>query len=150
MYNKCVFMGRITNDLELRTTPTGVNVCTFRIAVDRRYADKDGKRQTDFFTVVAWRQQADYVCRWFGKGRMILVEGEMTTRRYTDKNNIDREVFELVAERLSFTGEKAKQVSDSGYYPDEPPSTPAPPSEPSAPKEYTKEDYEQTDDDYPF
>jgi len=100
--------------------------------------------------VVAWRQQADYVCRWFGKGRMILVEGEMTTRRYTDKNNIDREVYEVVADRLSFTGEKVKQASDSGYYPDEPPSTPAPPSEQSASKEYNKDDYEQTDDDYPF
>jgi len=84
------------------------------------------------------------------RGRMILVEGEMTTRRYTDKNNIDREVYEVVADRLSFTGEKVKQASDSGYYPDEPPSTPAPPSEQSASKEYNKDDYEQTDDDYPF
>ena len=79
-------MGRLVNDPELRTTPQGVNVCSFRIAVDRRFQQKGEERKSDFFNVVAWRQQADFVHRYFTKGRLILVEGELTTRNYTDKN----------------------------------------------------------------
>ncbi len=165
MYNKIILMGRITHDLELKTTPTGKNVCSFSIAVDRRFADKDGNRQTDFFTVVAWNQQADFVCRYFGKGRMILVEGEMNTRRYTDKNNVERLVYEVIADRLNFTGEKSSDTSAAsrGYYPDEPPAPAAKTQQKSgtaAPAQQTAPvnpignvaDFaaSQTDDDYPF
>ena len=79
MYNKVILMGRITHDLELRTTPTGANVCTFSIAVDRRFQQKGEEKKSDFFNIVAWRQQADFVTRYFSKGRMILVEGELQT-----------------------------------------------------------------------
>ncbi len=159
MYNKIILMGRITCDLVLKTTPDGMKVCTFSIAVDRRFADKDGKRPTDFFNIVAWNQQADHLCRWFSKGKMILVEGEMTTRRYTDKNNIERLWYEVTADRLSFTGEKSTDTSaaSKGYYPDEPPSSAAKTQQnpenaapKAAPKEYAAADYAVTDDDYPF
>lgn len=106
MYNKCIMMGRIVNDPEMRTTPNGVNVCTFRIAVDRRFRTKGEEKKSDFFNVSAWRQQAEFVCNYFGKGRMILVEGELNTRPYTDKNGNQATWYEIVAERVCFTGEK--------------------------------------------
>ena len=86
MYNNVTMMGRIVNDLELKVTPNGTNVCSFRIAVDRRYQTKGEERKADFFNVVAWRSNAEFICKWFGKGRMILITGELQTRQYTDKN----------------------------------------------------------------
>ena len=136
MYNKVIMMGRICSDPELKTTPNGANVCTFRIAVDRRYTPKGEEKQTDFFNVVAWRQTGDFVSRYFGKGRMILVEGELTTRPYTDKNGNPATWYEINAERVSFTGEK------SGNAPNEP--TQAPPVPPPAGNQA------DSDDDYPF
>ncbi|MBD5383804.1 MAG: single-stranded DNA-binding protein [Ruminococcaceae bacterium] len=115
MYNKVIMMGRIVNDLELKTTPAGVNVCSFRIAVDRRFQTKGEERKSDFFNVVAWRQQAEFLTRFFSKGKMILVEGEMTTRQYTDKNGNPNTWYEIVADRLSFTGEKATSGTGGGY-----------------------------------
>lgn len=106
MFNKVIMMGRITHDLELKTTPSGVSVCTFGIAVDRRYQNKDEEKKTDFFNVIAWRQTAEFVTRYFAKGRMILVEGEMQTRQYTDKNGNPATWYEINADHVSFTGEK--------------------------------------------
>lgn len=121
MYNKVIMMGRIANDLELKTTPNGHSVCSFRIAVDRRFKTQDGKKQTDFFNAVVWNQTAEMVTKWFSKGRMILVEGEMTTRQYTDKNGNNATWYEINAERVSFTGEKrddgnTHQTSDPPNY----------------------------------
>lgn len=113
MYNKVIMMGRIANDLELKTTPNGHSVCSFRIAVDRRFKAQDGEKQTDFFNVVAWSKTAEMVVKWFSKGRMILVEGEMTTRQYTDKNGNDATWYEINAERVSFTGEKRDDGNNS-------------------------------------
>lgn len=106
MFNKVIMMGRICTDVELKTTPGGVNVCTFRIAVDRRFQQKGEERKSDFFNVVAWRQTGDFVRQYFGKGRMILVEGELQTRQYTDKSGNASTWYEINAERVSFTGEK--------------------------------------------
>ena len=106
MYNKVIMMGRVVNDLELRTTPNGDSVCPFRIAVERRFKNTDGERQTDFFNVVVWNKLAEAVAKYFSKGKMILVEGEMTTRQYTDKNGNNATWYEINAERVSFTGEK--------------------------------------------
>ena len=75
--NKVIMMGRICNDLELKTTPNGIATCSFRIAVDRNYQKKGEEKATDFFNVVAWRGTAEFICRYFSKGRMILIEGEM-------------------------------------------------------------------------
>lgn len=75
MYNKVIMMGRIVNDLELRSTTSGASVLSFRIAVDRRFQTKGEERKSDFFNVVAWRNEAEFISRYFAKGRMILIEG---------------------------------------------------------------------------
>lgn len=109
--NKVILMGRLTRDPELKTTPNGVNVCSFGIAVDRRYQTKGEEKKTDFFNIVAWRQAGEFVSRYFKKGNMILVEGELQTRQYTNKDGINVTVTEIIAEHLSFTGEKISESS---------------------------------------
>lgn len=161
--NKVIMMGRIVNDLELKTTPQGTSVCSFRIAVDRNYQKKGEEKKSDFFNVVAWRGTAEFVTRWFGKGRMILIEGEMQTRQYTDKNGNPATWYEIMTDNVYFTGEKAN-TSNGGYgsygspapYGDPPPergSSSAPPSAPSAPAQggSAPADFSSADDDdYPF
>lgn len=138
MYNKVIMMGRITRDLELKTTPAGVAVCSFSIAVDRRFQTKGEEKKTDFFNVVAWRQQAEFVTRYFAKGKMILVEGEMITRQYTDKNGNNATWYEIVADRLSFTGE-SRDKNDT-----------VPRGAPPVPTSPEIESAADSDDDYPF
>lgn len=106
MYNKVIIMGRISSDLELKTTPQGASVLAFPVAVDRRFQTKGEEKKTDFFNVVAWRNEAEFISKYFSKGRMILIEGELQTRAYTDKNNNTVRVTEIVADRVTFTGEK--------------------------------------------
>jgi single-strand DNA-binding protein len=114
MFNKAILMGRICTDLEVKTTPGGVTVLSFRIAVDRKYQSKESpERKTDFFNVVAWRQTAEYIAKFFGKGRMILLEGELQTRQYVDRNGQNRDVVELVVDTWAFTGESKQQ--SAGY-----------------------------------
>lgn len=151
MYNKVILMGRITHDLELKTTQTGINVCSFSIAVDRRFSGKGEERKSDFFNIVAWRQQAEFVCRYFGKGKMILVEGELQTRTYVDKNGSNVKVTEIVADRISFTGEKAQGGSYNDYASAPPSSAPPAPQSPS-PASSPASDFSSaaSDDDYPF
>lgn len=141
MYNKVIMMGRICSDPELKTTPNGTNVCSFRIAVERRFQQKGEERKTDFFNVVAWRSTGELVNKYFGKGKMILVEGEMQTRQYTDKSGNQATWYEIAAERVSFTGEKSVNTAPEVSAPI-PAPTPAPQST-SAP------DY-GPNDDYPF
>ena len=124
--NKVIMMGRIVNDLELKTTPQGTPVCSFRIAVDRNFQKKGEERKSDFFNVVTWRQTAEFVTRWFGKGRMILIEGEMQTRQYTDKNGNPATWYEIQTDNVFFTGEKAN--NGGGSY-SGPPSYGDPPPE---------------------
>lgn len=155
MYNKVIMMGRLVSDPELRTTPQGVNVCSFRIAVDRRFQQKGEERKSDFFNIVAWRQQAEFVNRYFSKGRMILVEGELTTRNYTDKNGNPSTWYEIVADRISFTGEKSQGGAYSEYAASASSSAPAPSQAPAAPAPQVSApagDFSPaaTDDDYPF
>lgn len=113
MYNKAILMGRICNDLELKTVQSGVSVLSFRIAVDRAYQAKGEDRKSDFFNIVAWRSTAEFISRYFSKGRMILVEGELQTRQYTDKNGVAQNVVELVVSSAHFTGEKKEQAAPS-------------------------------------
>lgn len=116
MYNKVIMMGRIVNDLELKSTPSGVSVLSFRIAVDRRFQTKGEERKSDFFNVVAWRNEAEFISRYFAKGRMILIEGELQTRNYQDKNGNTAYVTEIVIDRSTFTGEKANGGQGSSAY----------------------------------
>lgn len=110
MYNKSILIGRMVADPELRTTPNGVSVCSFRIAVNRPYSKDGGK--ADFIDIVAWRERAEFVTRYFGKGKPILVEGSIQTRQYTDKNDQKRTAVEVVADNCRFVGGKdSEQMS---------------------------------------
>lgn len=152
MYNKVIMMGRLVSDPELRTTPQGVSVCSFRIAVDRRFQQKGEEKKSDFFNVVAWRQQAEFVNRYFNKGRLILVEGELTTRNYTDKNGNNATWYEIVADRISFTGEKAQGGSYNDYaaVPPSASAAPAPAQSPAPQSPAGDFSAAASDDDYPF
>ena len=141
MFNKSILMGRICNDLELKTTPSGVSVLSFRIAVERAYQAQGEERMTDFFNIVAWRSTAEFISKYFYKGRMILLEGELQTRQYQDKNGISQNVVELVVSSASFTGEKKEQQA---------PQTAQ--SVAGGGGQATQADFIETvvDDDYPF
>ena len=103
MYNKAIVMGRLTADPELRQTPSGVAVTSFSIAVNRAFTNRQtGERQTDFLDIVAWRNTAEFVCRYFAKGRPILIEGTIQTRTYVDKAGQNRRAWEIVADSAHF------------------------------------------------
>lgn len=117
MLNVVAIMGRLVADPELRTTPAGVNVCQFRIACDRNFARQGEQRQADFVDIVAWRQQADFVCKYFSKGSLIAINGRIQTRNYQDKNGNNRTAFAVVAENINFGGSKgtsSAKVDDGG------------------------------------
>ncbi|MBR6510224.1 MAG: single-stranded DNA-binding protein [Clostridia bacterium] len=105
MFNLVVLTGRLTADPELKTTPNGTSVTTFSIAVDRRYRSGE-ERQTDFITIVAWRQTAEFISKYFKKGNLIGIEGSIQTRRYQDKDGNNRNVFEVVANNVQFVESK--------------------------------------------
>lgn len=117
MLNVVAIMGRLVADPELRTTPAGVNVCQFRIACDRNFAQQGEQRQADFVDIVAWRAQADFVCKYFSKGSLIAINGRIQTRNYQDKNGNNRTAFAVVAENINFGGSKSTssaKVDDGG------------------------------------
>lgn len=110
MLNRSIIMGRITHPLEIKMTPSGVPVLQFTVAVDRNYADKNtGERQADFISCVAWRQAAEFIGRYFDKGRMIALEGRLQSRTYDDKNGVKHYITELIVDQASFTGEPKQQ-----------------------------------------
>ena len=100
MFNKVVLVGRMANDPELKYTPTGVAVSTFRIAVNRPFPNKEGEREADFLDVVAWRQQAEFAANYLGKGRLVLVEGRIQVRSFDAQDGQRRKVWEIVSENL--------------------------------------------------
>lgn len=102
--NKVILMGRLTRDPELRSTATGTSVASFTIAVDRRFANKDGVRQADFINCVAWRQTADFISKYFPKGRMIAVCGSIQTRTWDDQEGKKHYVTEVVVDEAYFAG----------------------------------------------
>ncbi len=107
--NVAVIMGRLTADPELRHTSSNIAVTSFTVAVNRAYQSKDSsERQADFINVVAWRNTAEFVCRYFKKGQMIALNGSIQTRTYTDNNGNNRYAFEIVADNVNFTGSKAE------------------------------------------
>ena len=136
MYNKAILMGRICNDLELKTVQNGISVLSFRIAVDRAYQAKGEERKADFFNIVAWRNTAEFISRYFSKGSMIIVDGELQTRQYVDKNGSTQNVVELVVSSAHFTGEKKEQTT--------------PPAIQTAPVPATEFAEAETDEPYPF
>ncbi len=105
MFNLVVLTGRLTADPELKTTPNGITVTTFSIAVSRNYGSGED-RQTDFINIVAWRKTAEFITKYFKKGSMIGIEGSIQTRRYQDKNGNNRTIFEVVANNVQFVESK--------------------------------------------
>lgn len=113
MVNNVTLMGRLTARPELKTTQSGATVTGFCIAVDRRYKTKDGDKQTDFINCVAWRNTAEFITRYFDKGDLIAVTGEIQTRQYTDNNGNKRTAFEILIDQASFCGGKNTGNSDN-------------------------------------
>ena len=101
MINKVILMGRLVADPEYRQTQSGVPVCRIRIAVDKPYR-KDQERQADFIPITAWRNTADFISRYFSKGKMIIVEGSLHNNDYTDNNGVKHYSMDVTAENVSF------------------------------------------------
>lgn len=150
MLNRVILMGRLVADPELKTTQSGISVTSFRIAVERSYTKAGEERQTDFINIVCWRNTAEFVCKYFPKGSLIALEGQLQTRTYQDKDGTTRYMVEVLADKVSFTGEKtaekqSKSTQTQGY--------PAPAG--AAPTVYASgsdRDFEEMplDDDLPF
>ena len=116
--NQVVLMGRLTRDPELRHTQTGTAVASFTLAVDRGFAPKDGgERQTDFIDIVAWRNTAEFVSKYFTKGQMAAVTGRLQIRDWMDKENNKRRSAEIIAENVYFTESKKNREGGGGYAP---------------------------------
>lgn len=105
MFNLVVLTGRLTADPELKTTQSGIPVTTFSIAVNRNYRAGE-EQQTDFINIVAWRQRAEFITKYFKKGSLIGIEGSIQTRRYQDKNGNNRTAFEVVVNNAQFVESK--------------------------------------------
>ena len=117
MLNHIVIMGRLVRDPELRRTGTGVAVASFRVAVDRDFAPKDGgERKADFIDCVAWRQTGEFISKYFTKGRMIVVEGRLEMRDWTDKEGGKRTSAEIVVANAYFGDSKRDSDGGSNAY----------------------------------
>ena len=113
MINNVVLLGRIPAAPELKQTTSGTSVTAFCIAVDRRFQQKDGEKQTDFINCVAWRNTAEFITRYFNKGDMIAVTGEIQTRKFQDKSGNNRVAVEIVVDNASFCGGKNSGGNDN-------------------------------------
>ena len=133
--NKVILCGRLTADVELKTTPNGLSVCSFAIAINRRTI-KEQEQKADFIKCVAWRQTAEVISKYFKKGQSICVTGSITTRHYKDNNGYAREAVEILVEEAMFVDSKSETSTAPTYT--------APPT--AAPK------FEElaTDQDLPF
>ena len=118
MLNQIVLMGRLARDPEMRYTQSQTPVCSFRIAVDRDFPNRDGgERQTDWIDIVAWRQSAEFVTRYFTKGSMIIVSGRLQMRDWTDRDGNKRTSAEVQAERVWFGETRRSREENGGGYP---------------------------------
>ena len=130
--NKVILVGRMTKDPELRATSTGVPVCSFTVACDKRYVKQGEERKADFINCIAWRQQAESISKFFAKGHRIALEGSIQTRSWTDNEGKTRYTTEVVVDQWEFAQSKSEggmaggfsTPSDSSLYPPEP-SAPA-------------------------
>ena len=115
MLNKIFIMGRLTRDPELRRTQSGTAVTSFSLAVDRDYKSQSGEKETDFIDVVAWRSTAEFVAKYFTKGRMAVVEGRLQIRDWKDKDGNNRRSAEVIAENIYFGDSKRDGAVGGGY-----------------------------------
>ena len=139
--NKVILIGNLANDPEARTTQSGVSQSTFRIAVQRRFANQQGVREADFFTVIAWRQTADFCNRYLAKGRRVAVEGSIQNRSYDAQDGSKRYVTEIIADSIEAVG--GREEAAGGPRPRDNGPTP-PPARPAAP---AMNDFTEVDDD---
>lgn len=114
MLNKAILMGRLTRDPELRRTQSGTAVTSFTLAVDRDFKNQNGEKETDFIDVVAWRNTAEFVSKYFLKGRMAVVEGRLQVRDWTDKDGQKRRSTEVIADNAYFGDSKR---DEGGFHP---------------------------------
>lgn len=147
MLNKVILMGRLTADPEHKQTPNGISVTSFSIAVERNFTEKGSdKRKADFINIVAWRQTADFICKYFAKGRMIAIEGSIQTRNYEDKQGNKRTAFEVIADQVYFADSKSSsEGSQEGTKSDKPNIFPGEP--PPSGKSFGIGDFEEIDTD---
>ena len=113
MLNRIILMGRLTRDHELRRTSSGTAVTSFSLAVDRDFKSQSGEKETDFIDIVAWRNTAEFVSKYFTKGRMAVVEGRLQLRDWKDKDGNSRRSAEVVAEHVYFGDSKQRSESDT-------------------------------------
>lgn len=144
MLNRVILMGRITADPELKQTPNGVSVTAFSLAVERQYSGKDNEKKTDFINCVAWRGTAEFISRYFSKGKMIAVEGSLQVRSYTDKNDNKRQATEVIVDQAYFAGDSNASKSQQ-------PAT-QPPTAPTSFNSGSVQDFAEIEDedDLPF
>lgn len=159
MLNRVILMGRLVSDPELKTTGNNTSVTSFSIAVDRNYVKSGEERKADFFNIVCWRNTAEFVCRYFGKGSLIAIDGQLQSRSYVAKDGTNRTVVEVVADNVSFTGERRE---NSGFnnqpyggqpYGGQSYQTPAPQQAPASYQSGSNSDFQEMaldDDDLPF
>ena len=148
--NNVVLAGRMTADPELKQTPSGVSVLSFTIAVNRSYVSKNsdqGERQADFINVVAWRNTAEFISKYFRKGSAICVSGSIQTRSWQDQQGQRRYATEVVADEAMFVESRSESTSQSSYTPDAYTQAPSFSSNPGSAPNF--EDH-NTDDDLPF
>ena len=132
MLNKVILMGRLCADPDFRQTQSGIAVCRIRVAIDRPYTSKStGERQADFINVVCWRQQAEFVSRYFHKGSMIIVEGRLQNADYTDGNGVKHYSMDVQADNVTFGETRAAAQANGNYTtpqaaPQQPAAAPAP------------------------
>ena len=134
MLNRIILMGRLTRDPELRRTGSGTAVTSFSLAVDRDFKSQSGEKETDFIDIVAWRNTAEFVSKYFTKGRMAVVEGRLQIRDWTDKDGGKRRSAEVVADNVYFGDSKRDGGDNSGYSSG---YSPAPASRSAAPSSFS-------------
>lgn len=118
-FNKVIIIGNISSEIEVKTTQSGTSVCSFNMAVNR-YSKEPNEAKADFFTVVAWGNKAEFVGKYFAKGKPILVCGRLENRSFTDKSGNNRTVTEIIAEEVSFVGsasESSSEAKNTAYTP---------------------------------
>ena len=133
--NKVIIMGNISSEVECKVTPSGLSVCSFNVAVNR--SGKDSNNKADFFSVVAWRERAEFVSRYFRKGQPIAIVGKLENREWTDKQNNKRTTTEIIAEEISFAGSNESKSSGKE----------SPPTMPCVPSAYTQPQFEEVSND---
>lgn len=113
MLNNIVVMGRLTRDVELKTTPSGVSVATLTLAVERDRKNENGEKDTDFIDAVLWRYTAEFAEKYFSKGKMAVVSGRLQTRKWTDKEGNKRTSYEIAADNIYFADSKSERSNNT-------------------------------------